>query len=81
MRYENRQPAEGINVTRVHPLKQFMQLAIGALVLVVVLVMLLQVSGGWLAKRIPFSFELAVMEELDVDFGDNARPSTDDGVS
>ena len=72
MRYENRQPAEGINVTRVHPLKQFVQLAIGALVLVVILVVLLQVSGGWLAKRIPFSFELAVMEELDVDFGDDA---------
>ena len=71
MRYENRQPDEGINVTQVHPLSQFFQLAVGALVLVVLIVMLLSASGGWLAKRIPFSFELAIMRELDVDFGDN----------
>ncbi len=70
MRYENRLPEEGINVTRVHPLRQFIQLAIGALVLVVTLIVFLQVSGSWLAKRIPFSFELSVMNELDVDFGD-----------
>ncbi|MFK7993170.1 MAG: M48 family metallopeptidase [Granulosicoccus sp.] len=70
MHYENRQPDEGINVTQVHPLKQFVQLAIGTLVLVVLLVIVLQTSGSWLAKRVPFSFELAVMEKLDVQFGE-----------
>ncbi len=73
MQYENRLPEEGINVTRVHPLKQFLQLIIAAVVLVVLLVIVLQVSGGWLAKRVPFSFELTVMEELDIDFGHNAE--------
>ena len=72
MRYENRQPKEGVNVTQVHPLSQFFQLAIGALILVVLIVMLLSVSGGWLAKRIPFSFEQSIMRELDVDFGNKA---------
>jgi len=73
MQYENRQPEEGINVAKDHPLRQFIQLAIGALILVVMLVVFLQVSGAWLAKRIPFSFELAVMQELDVEFGNKAR--------
>lgn len=69
MKYENRLPEEGLNTTRVHPLKQFAQLVVAALVLIVVLVFILQLSGSALAKRIPFSFELAVMERLDIDFG------------
>ncbi len=73
MQYENRLPEEGINVTRVHPLKQFLLLVIGALVLVVSLVVVLQVSGGWLAKRVPFDFELKVIEELDIEFGHNKQ--------
>jgi len=75
MEYQNRQPAEGINTTRVHPLKQFTQLAIGALVLVVMLVVVLQFTGAALAKHIPFSFELQVMEKLDIPLGsDDAAP-------
>ena len=70
MRYENRLPPEGINTSRVHPLKQFMQLAIGAVILVVILVAVLQFSGSFLAKRIPFSYELAVMERLDIPMGE-----------
>ena len=70
VQYENRQPDEGINVSRVHPLKQFFLLAAGALVMIVLIVVVLQVSGGWLAKQVPFGFELAVMKELDVDIGD-----------
>lgn len=72
MQYENRQPKEGINVTHEHPLKLFFKLAIAALVIVVLLVIFLQVSGAWVAKRVPFGFELTVMEELSVDFGHNA---------
>ena len=70
MQYENRQPEEGINVSRVHPLKQFAQMAVGAIVLIVLIVTVLQLSGGWLAKKVPFRFELAVMKQLDIDFGD-----------
>lgn len=70
MRYENRLPPEGINTSQVHPLKQFVQLAIGALVLVVMLVVVLQFSGSFLAKRIPFSYELAVMNRLNLRMGE-----------
>ena len=73
MEYQNRLPPEGINVSRVHPLKQFFQLAIGALVLVVMLVVVLQLTGSVLAKRIPFSFEVAVMERLDVRLGNEVE--------
>ncbi len=70
MEYHNKLPPEGINTTRVHPLKQFMQLAIGALVLVVIVVVFLQFTGAFLAKRIPFTYETAVVERLDSPFGD-----------
>ena len=69
MEYHNKLPPEGINTTRVHPLKQFLQLAIGALVLVVALVVILQVSGAFMAKRIPFAFETAIVDQLDNPFG------------
>ncbi|MEE9321281.1 MAG: M48 family metallopeptidase [Granulosicoccus sp.] len=68
MHYENRQPPEGINVTKEHPLRQFVRLAIAATVLMVLVVGVLQFSGGWLAKRIPFSFEQRVMRGMEVDF-------------
>lgn len=75
MEYQNRQPKEGINITQVHPLKQFAQLAIGALVLVVMLVVVLQFTGAALAKYIPFSFEVRVMEKLDLPLGsEDAAP-------
>lgn len=73
MEYQNKLPPEGINTTRVHPLKQFMQLAIGAVVLVVILVVVLQATGSLLAKRIPFEYETAVMKRLDIPFGDDQR--------
>lgn len=76
MRYENRLPPEGINTSQVHPLKQFLQLAIGAVVLIVILVAVLQFSGSFLAKRIPFTYELAVMERLDIRMGE-AQKSPD----
>ncbi len=76
MGFENRQIAEDINVTKVHPLKQFMQLLIATVILIVVLVVVLQISGAWLAKRIPFSFEVQVMDTLDIEFGD-APPDSD----
>jgi len=68
--YHNKLPPEGINTTRVHPLKQFAQLAIAALILVVLVVVILQFTGAFLAKRIPFRFETAVISKLDAPFGD-----------
>ncbi|MGQ7845547.1 M48 family metalloprotease [Granulosicoccus sp. 3-233] len=73
MRYENRLPPEGINTSRVHPLRQFLQLAVGAVVLVVILVIVLQYAGSFAARRIPFSYELRVMERLDIELGEAQR--------
>ena len=70
--YENRQPPEGINVSREHPLATFAKLAVAALALVVGLVLLVQFAGGFAAKRIPFGTERRLVERLDVEFGDDA---------
>ena len=71
MEYQNNLPPEGINTSSVHPLKQFFQMAVAAIVLVVILVVLLQFSGALLAKRIPFTFERAVIEQMKPPFGDS----------
>jgi len=68
--YENRQPPEGINVTREHPLRQFLRLAIAAAVLLVIVVVVLQFTGAFLAKRIPFAVERRVIESMDIEFGE-----------
>ncbi|MFK7892075.1 MAG: M48 family metallopeptidase [Granulosicoccus sp.] len=73
MKYENRLPDESVNTTRVHPLKQFVQLLLGAVVLILLLVVFLQFTGSALAKKIPFSYELAVMDRLDIDFADEDK--------
>jgi len=75
MRYENRQPPEGINITEEHPLKQFLKLLLAAAILIVLLITALQFSGAWLAKRLPFSVEQRLMQKIDIPFGDeNASP-------
>ena len=72
MQFENRQPPEGINVTPVHPLVQFIKLLLGAALFIVLVVIFLQFTGSWLAKRIPFRYEAALMKNVDVEFGDPA---------
>ena len=72
MRYENRQPPEGINVSSEHPLRTFAKLGLGALVLVVALVTALQLAGGFAAKRIPFELERRVVDRLGIELGDDA---------
>lgn len=67
--FENRQPREDINVSTRHPLKTFGIYVLSALVMVVALVVLMQFAGGYLAKYIPFSAEVRVVESLEVDFG------------
>lgn len=70
MRYENRQVPEGINVTKVNPFTQFLKLLVSAAVLVVILVVLLQVFGAALAKKIPFKYEVQLMGKLDFQFSE-----------
>lgn len=73
MQYENRQPTEGLNTSTVHPLRQFLQLAFGAVLMVVLLVVFLQYAGAFAARRIPFGYELRVMESLDIELGEADR--------
>lgn len=73
MEYHNKLPPEGINTTAVHPLKQFFQMLIAAIVLVALLIVVLQFSGSFLAKRIPFSFETAIVSKVEVPFGDASK--------
>ncbi|PID61053.1 MAG: hypothetical protein CSB44_08265 [Gammaproteobacteria bacterium] len=70
MKYENRQAEEGINYSREHPLGQLAKFLIAAVVLLVLVVALLQVSGAWMARLIPFSFEKRVAQHFDDAFGD-----------
>ena len=72
MHYENRQPEEGINVSKHSPVKTFLQLVISTVLLLAVTIFVLYLSGAWLAKKIPFRFEEAIMEKIDFDFGGQA---------
>lgn len=69
MRYRNPQPPEGINVSRAHPLKEFLLLGGGALLLVVLFAFLLGQFGGRLARLLPFEYEaeIAPVEMLSSD--------------
>lgn len=58
MKYENPQIPEGINVTPEHPLKEFAQLVVGVLVVVVALVAVLALAAEQVARRIPFATEV-----------------------
>ncbi len=72
MQYENRQPEEGINVSKGSPVKTFLQLLISTVLLLAVSVFVIYLSGSWLAKKIPFRYEQAIMEKIDFDFSGQA---------
>ncbi len=72
MKYENRQPEEGINVSRHSPVKLLLQLMVATLILAVVLIFAVQLSGSWLAKQIPFRFEESIMEKVPYDFASSS---------
>ncbi len=75
MDFENRQPREGINTTREHPLKRFMILLGSAAVLVTVLVVTLQLAGGWIARKIPFRYETMAIEQTSLELGSERPPA------
>jgi len=76
VRYENRQSPEGINVSKVNPFGQFLKLLASAAILVVLLVITLQFFGSALAKRIPFKYEVQLMNNLEVSLSE-VDPSAD----
>ena len=57
MHYENPKIPEGINVSSEHPLKEFAQLLIGAIVLVAILVVGLALLAEHLVRYVPFEME------------------------
>ncbi len=66
MLYENKQPPEGINTSKEHPLKEFSTLLIGALVLVFLASLVLGLGGSWLAGKLPFSAENKIASMYDI---------------
>ncbi len=66
MKYENRLPAEGINASHEHPLREFAWLLGGVLVLMVAGVMLVSVGANWLAPKIPYRYEARLAAGLDL---------------
>jgi predicted Zn-dependent protease len=65
VKLENRPPAEGINASPEHPLKEFAWLAGGAIAVVVVLVVAVSYCAQWIAPRIPFEYELALARGIE----------------
>lgn len=57
MHYENPKIPEGINVSSEHPLKEFAQLLIGAVLLVAILVIGLSMLAEQLVRYVPFEME------------------------
>jgi predicted Zn-dependent protease len=72
MRLENRLPAEGINASHEHPLKEFAWLVGGLAFVLVALVTGLAYAAQWIAPRIPFEYELRLARGIDL-----ARPPSD----
>lgn len=66
MKYTNPKIPEHINTNREHPLKEFLFLIIGAILLVVVASLLLGFGGSWLAGKIPFSAENKIASMYDI---------------
>jgi predicted Zn-dependent protease len=66
MQYENPQPAEGINTSNEHPLKEFAQLVFGLAALAIAAILILNVLAANLAKYIPFEYEQKMGSGFDI---------------
>jgi len=69
MRYQNRQPAEGVNVTRHNPLFYFLKLLLAALVLIILLVAVTNIFAARIGRSVPFNYETSLMDRVDYEFG------------
>jgi len=65
MRYENRNPPEGINTSEHRPVREFLRLSLSALVVLVVIAVLLNFTGGLLGGLLPFKAEIWLTERVD----------------
>ncbi len=84
MNYSNPQIPEGINVTPVHPLKEFFTLIAGVGAVVIVAVILLALLAQWLVSFIPFEKEQQWLGSLGSSFVNSQKieniPETDGQV-
>lgn len=62
MQYENPDIPEGINVTRVHPLREFAWLFSGLIVIMLATILTLSYAAGALARHIPFAWEARLLD-------------------
>lgn len=65
MRYENRNPPEGINTSDHSPLREFLRLSLSALVVLIAVGIFLNFSGSLLGRLLPFKAELWITERVD----------------
>jgi predicted Zn-dependent protease len=63
----NPQPAEDINVTKVHPLKEFFLLSGGVLFFIVLFITVLSLAADALTQYIPFEVEHRLVNTVDID--------------
>lgn len=66
MKFENPEIEEGINVSKEHPLKEFWQLSITILSIVLVTFITITLLASFFAKKIPFSYEKKMVEHIDL---------------
>ena len=64
MRLENRPPAEGINSSTDHLLKELAWLLGGSLVVVIALVFAVSLAAQWIAPRVPYKYEARLAQTL-----------------
>ena len=69
MDISNPQPAEDINITRVHPLKEFFLLSSGILFLITLFIIVLSFAADTVTKYIPFEIEHSLVNTVDIDIG------------
>lgn len=64
MRLENRPPAEGINSSTDHPLKELAWLLGGSVALVIGVVFAVSLAAQWIAPRVPYRYEARLAATL-----------------
>jgi Zn-dependent protease with chaperone function len=64
--YENPKIEEGINYSQEHPLKEFVELVLGVGAAILIALVVVHYSAGYLAKQIPFEYEQRMLSSLDL---------------
>jgi len=66
MEFENPDIKDGINVSKEHPLKEFIQLSLGVIALVALAIIILHFAAGYFATKIPFHFEQSLVKHVEL---------------